>query len=125
MVRTRLALAALLLIAMTGTGCRHYCGQRCGLLARLKGRCATPQYEPASAPTFQPCCEGATGGQPFGYPGAAGPIPNVTDMGTMPGSPQLITPPGSVVPGDQARPLPADPSKGAEMSRTKSKANPF
>ncbi|MFL5341794.1 MAG: hypothetical protein ACJ8F7_16740 [Gemmataceae bacterium] len=121
-------------LAMAAGGCQH-CGERPRLFSRLRGEKAKPAEQCAS-PCVRPQCGceeggiggaggfggvGGAGGGPIIYDGGITRPPNVMDLPSMPAP----MPPASTIPGDMAKPGAADPSKGTEMSRQKSKANPF
>jgi len=116
MVRKRMALAALALVATVG--CCHR--DRPGLLGRIRGQSAATCQEqcPGGTGTFQPCgCEREMGA-PIIYDGGITRPPNVQEM------PPYIPPTATPMPGE-AKPGPAGPSKGSEMSRPKEKTNLF
>src|SRR5260370_37529570 len=101
MVRKRMALAALALVATVG--CCHR--DRPGLLARIRGQSAATCQEPCpgGTGTFQPCgCEREMGA-PIIYDGGITRPPNV--QGTPPCSP----PPASPLPRQ------AQPCRGGPM----------
>jgi hypothetical protein len=117
MALKRLIVAALLTVALAGCCCRD----RPGLLARLCGQKSATYRQQCPCPTAQPCgCEQETGA-PVIYDGGITRPPNVQEL---PIQPQPL-PPAPPLPGDQARPNPAEPSKGSEMNRQKAKSNEF
>lgn len=122
MSRRWLMMAALGLTMVT-LGCAFR--DRPRLFGRFRGQNAMPYHDPYTHGSMPCGCEGGM------FPSGGVIMPGGASDGIqlIPGTntvPPLTNPtPPANVPPDQARPMPADPSKGTETSRPKMKTIPF